>query len=73
MVKLAESAFMNSNLSLTKAVAYEKFQGAHKAKKLQNCRSPTCKVLGAAAKYLGAQSIFLEVPGYGAPVRQQPC
>ena len=34
-------------------------------------RSPTCKVLGAAAKNLGAQSIFLGTPGYQAPVRQQ--
>ena len=35
--------------------------------------SPTCEVLGAAAKHFGAQSIFLGMPGYWAHVRQQPC
>ena len=32
-----------------KAVALEKFQGAHKAKS-QEVRSPTCEVLGATEK-----------------------
>ena len=50
-----------------KAVAYEKFQGSHKAKR-RKVRSPTSEVLGVAAKKVGAQSIFL-----GDPVRQQPC
>lgn len=30
-------------------------------------------MLGATAKYLGAQSTFLGAPGCQAPVRQQPC
>ena len=30
-------------------------------------------MLGAVAKTLGAQSIFLGALGYWAPVRQQPC
>ena len=45
--------------------------GAHKTKS-REVRSPTCEVLGASAKHLGAQSIFLGAPGYQAPVRQQP-
>ena len=61
---------------LFKAVAYEKFQGAHKAKSREvtmYSRRPTCELLGDAAKNLGAQSIFVGAPGYWAPVRQQPC
>ena len=58
-------------VSHTKAVAYEKFQGAHKAKN-REVRSPTCEVLGTAANNLGAQSIFLGASGYQARVRQQP-
>ena len=30
-------------------------------------------MLGAAAKTLGAQIIFLGAPGCLAPIRQQPC
>ena len=31
------------------------------------------KLLGAAAKNLGAQTIILGVPGYWAPVKQNTC
>ena len=43
---------------MSKAVTQEKFQEAHKAK-IQEVKSPTGKVLGAAAKNFGTQSIFL--------------
>ena len=44
-----------------KFVAFEeKFQGAHKSK-TREVRSPTCEVLGAAAKNVGAQT-FSWVP-----------
>ena len=52
------------------AVAYEKCQGAHKAKSGE-IRSPTCKVLGAAANKIGTQSIFLGATGYWAHVREK--
>jgi len=48
------------------------FQGAQKGKS-REVRSPTANVLGAAAKTLGTQIIFLGAPGCWAPVRQQPC
>ena len=44
--------------AMSKAVTQEKFQEAHKAK-IQEVKSPTGKVLGAAAKNFGTQSIFL--------------
>ena len=55
----------------TKAIAKENFQVANEYKS-REVRSPTCEVLGAAVKTLGAQIIFLGAPGYRAPVRQQP-
>ena len=58
-------------VSHTKAVAYEKCQGAHKAKN-REVRSPTCEVLSAAANNLGAQRIFLGASGFQARVQQQP-
>ena len=41
----------------------EKFQGALNAKS-GKVRSPTCEVLGAAAKNLVAQNILFGTPGY---------
>ena len=58
-------------LAQNPAVAKQIFQGAQKGKSREG-RSPTGNVLGAAAKNLGTQIIFLGAPGCWVPVRQQP-
>ena len=56
----------------TQGCCLRNFKGALRAKSWE-LRSPTYEVKDVAMKNSGAQSYSLGVPGYRAPVRQQPC